>query len=187
MPLPTMSPMTSPSRCSPRSGNRESLATRRVWTHARWRTPACASVEAAEERAAPAPAWRSPARGPARCSASCFSVAARRCASTARLTSSKLAKDNGLPIDVLESREDAAPRGLVTPGCRGHWRRIGRIARPVVYDAPETWRVSEANAPPPPLGCRWRVNPRSRHHLCRAADEPAFGESRSCCIRRHTA
>src|SRR4030095_9197225 len=56
-----------------------------------------------------------------------------------------------VPIDVLEAREGAAPRGSVLPGGRRHRRWIGCIAPPIVGDAPEAWGVSEANAPPHPL------------------------------------
>ena len=80
-----------------------------------------------------------------------------------------------VPIDVLEAREGAAPRGSVLPGCRGHRRWIGCIARPIVDDAPEAWRVSEANAPPPPLGVGGGQILGHEHHLCRAADEPGLG------------
>jgi hypothetical protein len=80
-----------------------------------------------------------------------------------------------VPIDVLEAREGAAPRGSVLPGCRGRRRWLGCIARPIVGDASEAWCVSEANAPPPPLGVGGGQILGHEHHLCRAADEPGLG------------
>src|SRR4029453_3435102 len=76
-----------------------------------------------------------------------------------------------VPIDVLEAREGAAPRGSVLPGCRGRRRWLGCIARPIVGDASEAWGVSEANASPPPLGVGGGQILGHEHHLFGAADE----------------
>jgi len=74
-------------------------------------------------------------------------------------------------IDVFEARERTAPRESVLPCCR----RIGCIARPVVHHAAETRRVSEANAPTPPLGVGGGQILGDEYHLRRAADEASLG------------
>ena len=110
----------------------------------------------------------------ARCSASSFSAAARRCASTARLTSSKLTRANEFRSTSSKRVKTPPHADRSCPVVEATGDGSAVIARPIVDDASEARCVSEANAPPAPLGVGGGQILGHEHHLRRAADEPGL-------------